>query len=213
MKVGYYGEKITSIFPRILAEYKAEKANNPDAFYPFGYEGDYTASKVRTLLDRQIESMDAAPQSIDVVFSPIAKAYDSWRNACEKKTFPRKFDLKPQKKSWRYMELSVRETDIIPEHYAVWGDGSTPYYALLIEDLKIFDDANREKWIDLRPYRRMMEDEENGWELRGRWRKKSAIPCFKVDKLADSPKNEESVIAIAKLVYPYAVQLSKKPFV
>ncbi len=43
-------------------------------------------------------------------------------------------------------------------------------------------------------FRRMMEDDEEGWELRGKWRKKSAIPCFKVDKLADSPRKMEPVI-------------------
>ncbi|MDF1541411.1 MAG: hypothetical protein P1Q69_21105 [Candidatus Thorarchaeota archaeon] len=212
MKVEDYDEKIISILPRILAEYQAERVEYPDTFCPFGYQGDYTASKVRYLLGRQINKIGGQIQSIDVVFSPTEKALKSWKHACKKNTFPAKFDLGPKKKSWRYMDVPVDGQFLIPERYAVWGVEPTPYYALLIKDLEIFNDPMDERWIDLRSYRMMREESEEGWELRGRWRQKSAIPCFQSSKLSEFPRNPEPVIAKAKLVYPYAVQLSRKPF-
>jgi hypothetical protein len=212
MKVGDYDEKITSILPRIKAEYLAERAEHPDTFHPFGYQGDFTASKVRYLLNRQINKSGGQIQSIDVVFSPTEAALKSWKRACKKNSFPQRFDLGPKKKSWRYMDVPVNGQYLIPERYAVWGVDPTPYYALLIKDIEIFTNANDERWIDLRSYRMMREENEEGWELRGRWRQKSAIPCFQSSKISEFPRNPEPVIAKAKLVYPYAVQLSRRPF-
>ncbi len=214
MKVGYYGEKITSILPRIKAQYEAEKVDNPDAFYPFGYERAYTPDSVRMLLERHISSMSEKPSSIDVLFSPISKAYDAWREGCKNKTLRQKFDLGPKKGAWRYLKPHVRGLELFPERYPT-GSGlspSTSYYGLLIEDLKLFTDPTEKVGIDLKPYRMMIEEDINGWELRGRWRMKSAIPCFRVNNHAEVPKKKEPVIARAKLVYPYAVQLSATPF-
>lgn len=212
MKVGKYdGEEIASLLPRVQAEYRAERAEHPEAFYPFGYEGDYTASKVRSLLDRQIVKSGRPLQTIDVVFSPTEAAFRSWKNACNKNSFPQAFDLGPKNKSWRYMDVPVNGQCLIPERYAVWGDEPTPYYGLLIKDIEIFTDPKDERGINLRSYRMMREDNEEGWELRGMWRLKSAIPCFRFGKLSEFPKRPEPVIAEATLVHPYAVQLSRKP--
>lgn len=212
MKVGDYDEKITSILPRIQAEYQAERVEHPDTFHPFGYQGDYTASKVRYLLGRQINKIGGQIQSIDVVFSPTEKALESWKHVCKKDAFPQEFDLGPKKKSWRYMDVPVDGEYLIPERYAVWGVEPTPYYALLIKDIEILTDLKTVGWIDLRSFRMMREESEEGWELRGRWRQKSAIPCFRSNKLSEYPRKPEPVIARAKLIPPYAVQLSRKPF-
>ena len=213
MKVGDYDEKVTSILPRIQAEYQAERAEHPNTFYPFGYQGDYTASKVRYLLNRQITEYAKQLRTIDVVFSPTELAFKSWKRACKRNSFPQEFNLSPKKKSWRYMDVPVDGQYLFPERYAVWGVEPTPYYALLIKDIEMFADSTHLRWIDLRPYRMIREDTEEGWELRGRWRQKSAIPCFRSGGLSAFPKKPEPVIAKAKLVHPYAVQLSRKPFV
>jgi hypothetical protein len=212
MKVGDYDEKITSILPRIQAEYMAERAEHPDTFHPFGYQGDFTASKVRYLVNRQINKSRGQNQSIDVVFSPTEAALRSWKHACKKNAFRQKFDLGPKKKSWRYMDVPVDGEHLIPERYAVWGIEPTPYYALLIKDIETFTDLETVGWIDLRSYRMMREESEEGWELRGRWRQKSAIPCFLSKKLSEYPRKPEPVIARATLIPPYAVQLSRKSF-
>lgn len=213
MKVGNYGaEKITHILPRIKALYESEKAVNPDAFYPFGYQGEYTPDSLRMLLERHSSKMSEKSSSIDVVFSPTNRAYDTWREGCKNKTLPHKFDLGPKKGAWRNMDLPVRGSKLFPERYPPYGGESMSYYGLIIEDIQLFTDSTEEMWIDLKPYRRMVEEDINGWELRGRWRQRSAIPCFRVKNPANVPKTEESVIARAKLVYPYAVQLGATPF-
>lgn len=212
MKVGKYGkEKITHILPRIKALYEAEKAVNPDAFYPFGYQGEYTPDSVRMLLERHFSRMSEKPSSIDVVFSPTNKAYDTWREGCKNKTLPHKFDLGPKKGAWRNMDEPVRGSRLFPERYPPYGDKKR-YYALLIENIELFDSPTDDVWIDMKPYRRMVEKDNKGYELRARWRMKSAIPCFKVEKPAKVPKYPEPVIARAKLVEPYAVKLSPEPF-
>ncbi len=151
------------------------------------------------------------PSRIDVVFSPTNKAYDSWRKGCKNKTLPHKFDLSPKKGAWRNMDLPVRGSKLFPERYPPYG-GSKSYYGLIIEDIELFTDPIEEVWIDLKPYRRMVEEDIKGWELRGRWRQRSAIPCFRIKNPATVPNSEESVIARAKLIYLYAVELSAKPF-
>lgn len=212
MKVGKYGkEAITHSLPRILAEYQAERAESPNTFYPYGYQGSFAAVTVRDLLRRHIEKMESPPLSIDVVFSPDKDARRVWRKACKENSFPLEFS-RPKTKSWRYMRPSVPGMEKIPERYVVWGKGTTPYYALLVKDIELFTDPNAERWIDLRTYRKMKKNNEDGFVLRGQWKRSSAIPCFNAGKLAEHPKKPEPVIAKAKLVYPYAIQLIKEPF-
>jgi len=216
MKVGNYGkgkheEKLTRIMPRIRAQFEAEKAVNPDAFYPFGYARAFTAKSVRDLLGRKLSQMEQPPPSIDVVFSPRSDARQSWKDCCRKGCFPVEFDLGPKKNAWRHMDAPVRGSRLFPERYPPYGENKR-YYALLIENIELFDSPTDDVWIDLKPYRRMTKKDNKGRELRGQWRKLSAIPCFKVEKPAKEPKYPEPVIARAKLVEPYAVELSPEPF-
>ena len=213
MKVGRYGfESITSILPRIKALYEAERSEHPNTFYPFGYRGEYTPESLRNLMSRHLAQNKAQASHIDVIFSPTQKAYTIWRQACKRNSFPKEFDLGPKEGAWRHMDLPVRGSETFPERYPTCWESNSTYYALLIEDLEIYDSPSEEVWIDLRQYRRMVEGDINGWELRGRWRQRSSIPCFKVDTPASEPRYPESVIAKAKLVEPYAVQLQPEPF-
>ena len=109
------------------------------------------------------------------------------------------------------MGSPVRGTSIIPEHYSV-GGGDMAYYALVFEDLELFTSPTDEVHIDLSPYKRIHDDpRKNGSILNGKQWRSCPIPCIRVDEPA-SVLRTEPVIARAKLIEPYAVELRPSPF-
>ena len=222
MKAGeYYTETLPEIMCRTKAmyEYERDHNKNPYAYYPFGYEGAYTAATLRTIIEKALRVMKTDSTSIDVVFSPTYSEprkdgltdWEKWRRTCQKGNFPTEFDMSAKAGTWCHMDRPVRGSTIFPAHYPETGD-KKPYYGLLIEDLELFTSPTREIYIDLSLYRRLSIDGHLEWtELDGRQWILSAIPCLRVKKPASVIKTEP-VVGLAKSVEPYGVRLSPIPF-
>ncbi len=220
MKVGDYGpESLPEIMSRIKALYEYEKQRNKNAFYPFGYKGAYTAYTLRDILAK-CEEKGLNISNIDVLFSPTNAIDENhgienwavWRRACQMANFPSEFNLGPKTGAWKYMDRPINKSHEFPSHYPTSGDEGQYYYGLIIKNLELFTNPVSEIRVDLSLYRRLSENpRQNMSELDGGQWRLSAIPCLYTNEPANKIRLER-VIARAKLVDPFAVELSPTPF-
>ena len=138
-KVGEYEESLPKIMSRIKREMDLESCRNPRPWCPFAYQHTPTDEKLRSHIERWKRNHGGhLPPRIDVLFSPLDTDLDKWKKSCTHR-IPARPDITmtEKKKSWRYMNRAVDQTDELPHHYAVWGYKKR-YYALIIEELELY---------------------------------------------------------------------------